>query len=172
MLELGRKLRENQAAAAGKTIPTDRPRHEIKYAGPQTVEAIRKVETALGVTLPASYRQFLLRHGAGGVVGADIAGILGEDPLAELSGQTYFETMRCRGEAALPLNAVVIRHDKQRLHTWCLDLSQLGDDGEANVRVVDYDGTMITVATSFESYLEQYLRYFMELRDYPAPDSV
>jgi hypothetical protein len=61
----------------------------FEWAGPATEQSVAALEIALGVPLPPSYREFLLRYGAGGIQAYEgISGIYDNDPCSMELGTT------------------------------------------------------------------------------------
>lgn len=136
--------------------------NEPEFFGPQSRESISTLETALGVTLPPSYVEFLETYGGGGVGDSSISGIFGGQPLMTNNGCTYGDTVRWRDEYGLPDHLVVIM-DQDGEEAVCLD-TQRTDGGEAAVVRVDLFGggtpkarTPRKEAASFAEFFENYL---------------
>jgi antitoxin YobK len=132
---------------------------KIEFSGPQSVEAVNELERALAVSLPKSYRDFLLRYGAGGTIGSWIAGIYDNAPLQPNDGFAYGETMRIRKDYGLPDWFVVVQSSAPDV-VWCLDTRKAkGTDHEAPVVLVDVTNGLKAeqVAPTFDAFFREYL---------------
>src|SRR5205085_9625590 len=69
---------------------------EVWIAGAAPDKAVARLERALGVQLPPSYRDFLTRFGAMTVAGSPISGIPDGEPLGEGTGWLYGDTLQFR----------------------------------------------------------------------------
>ena len=137
----------------------DAGRH-LAFYGPQIEEQIQQLETAFGVPLPPSYRNFLLRYGGGGEVGrSPIAGIYDGQPLLEGGGSLYGETMLARQEFQLPESLLVVFRDDDIGAIWALDVSNNVPGEESPVVSWDVPHGRIdrTIAPTFADFLRQYL---------------
>lgn len=137
----------------------------FEWAGPQSEESTLRLEDALGVTLPPSFRVFLSRYGAGGIrAWVGISGIYDNDPLSMHLGTTYADTMRARELWGLPAHLVVIERGDEHFPPLCLDTTTSGPDGE--YPVVGFWVTSRQVSTdsypSFADYFERSLEASLE----------
>lgn len=70
------------------------------FVGPIPEEKVREAEERLGVVFPASYREFLLRYGCGGIAALEFYGIGWGEPNA--APNVIFTTEAIRKSVALP----------------------------------------------------------------------
>ncbi len=94
-------------------VPRIEAGYEVCWYGAAGEEHIAAVERALGVELPAPLEAFIKERGGGGVVGADVSGVL---PNADSNqgGTLLADTLRCRSRYGLPSHLVVIYlHDDE-----------------------------------------------------------
>ena len=85
---------------------------EVWIAGAAPDKAVARLERALGVQLPPSYRDFLTRFGAMTVAGSPISGIPDGEPLGEGTGWLYGDTLQFRDEWQLPEHLLVVQPDE------------------------------------------------------------
>jgi len=97
------------------------------FLGPFSEEALEAAERLLGLSLPPSYREFLVRCGAGVIEGDEYLGLA---PTADGYGTVWY-TLAARRNG-LPPQLIVIQ-DRRNGTFYCLDTSQIGADGEAPV---------------------------------------
>jgi hypothetical protein len=138
----------------------------FEWAGPQTAASVAELERALGVTLPPSYRAFLLRYGAGGIRAQEgVSGISDDEPLSMALGTTYGDTIRARTDRGMPAHLIVIERGDEHFPPMCLDTAQPAPDGE--YPVVGFWLRSRTVSTdsyaSFAEYLEERLAALLEI---------
>jgi antitoxin YobK len=125
--------------------------------GACTLESIEKVEKALGVKFPPSYKQFCLRYGGGGPY-PGISGVDPVDPLnANLGQRVLGDTIRTREDYQIPRHLAVIYRDYETGSIWCLDTSKADDNGECPVASA-VDGIIQASHPNFEAFLIEYLR--------------
>lgn len=130
----------------------------VDEATPASPATIAAVEEAVGVRFPSSYREFLLRYGAGGPVGAEFCGIWNDVP-GEMSGANVVDVTLLARKEGLPKDYVVVKGPAEDGEIWCLDLSQEGA-GEAPVVFLErpYDPKFaVSQAKSFLEYLAMML---------------
>jgi hypothetical protein len=132
----------------------------VKWAGPASPEAIGRVEAALGVRFPASFRSLLLLTGGGGVRGFPISSVPSADPVALRCGTVYGDTLHYRESwvpRPLPPHLVVVQRDANDNEPFCLDTSRWSGE---ECPVVLYDlhaGTVRQIAPDFLAFYESYL---------------
>lgn len=101
------------------------------FSGGVSEEVVNKAEETLEAIFPKSYRDFLLRFGAGNFGFVDIYGLIDDDFYNSGIPDAVWYTLQLREEVNLPKNLVVI-HDTGGGELFCLDTSA------PNVRVVAY----------------------------------
>lgn len=130
--------------------------------GPAPNDQVAAAEAALGVTLPASYKAFLLAHNGGGVYDTSLYGVGGEEG---------FDLVRLNQRAReddvpehLVAFAATISGD-----LFCFDTSR-DEAGDAPVLVIDADeGKLLPVAASFLEWLDKLPRLEEELANQRGP---
>lgn len=129
---------------------------------PATTDQIAAAEAALGVSLPPSFRAFLLAHNGGGVYDTSIYGVAVEDDF-----DLVRINLRARQEELpdhLIAFAATLSHD-----VFCFDTSR-GLGGESPVMVIDADeGKLLPVADNFLAWLEKLPRLDAELQTTRGP---
>jgi SMI1 / KNR4 family. len=119
--------------------------HAGFFTGGTQENVIKEIENRLGVTLPNSYKWFLLRHGSGGVFGVDIIGV-GKSNQACV----VIETEKKR---KLGLNKELVVIEDCDEYIYCLDTSKLSN-GECPVISWDeYDGYDSIESNNFYEFL-------------------
>lgn len=130
----------------------------VEFYGPQKEESIEKLAMSLGTALPQSLKEFLRRHGGGGVTGEWISGIYEDQPLRPNTGSIYGDTVRSREMYGLPPDLVVIYCQDDEI-VWCLDTGTSDASGECPV--VSYDifdrAVAATIAPSFMAFFQEYV---------------
>jgi hypothetical protein len=130
---------------------------DVWIAGPQSEEAVAVLETKLGVHLPPSYRAFILRFGALGILESVVSGIIDNAPLARKAGTLYWETERYRSEHALPANLLVVQADEDE--PYCINTRTAAPDGEFPLVSYDLQSRHATrLAPSFGAWFAEWLR--------------
>lgn len=134
----------------------------VCFEGGATIEDIERVEAALHVAFPRSYREFLLNLGCGGLAGAEVCGILRGDPFRRAGGLVWSATTHAR-EDGLADQFVVIQQLSDRA-SYCLDLGRQAD-GECPVVLLETipERSVVVEAPSFGDWFEGYLRTHLEL---------
>ena len=137
------------------------------WFGPVPDGTIKKVERALGVRLPPSFREFVKQVGGGGPL--SISGIDPEEPLGdEGTPSLHYDTTTYREyeaddarEEPFPSHLLVVRRDPEDHYTFCLDLSAAPaatPDAEAPVVVYNTeDGSVERYAADFPAFYERLL---------------
>ena len=128
-------------------------------AGPVSVESVSKIEAALNIALPESYKVFLQRYGAFYVSNSALAGALEKNPLSEDGGMVYYETKEARRAIGLHPSLVVIHQDSNEWFV-CLDTSKMVN-GECPV--VEASGkTGMPIGEALEGNLSDYVVRFLK----------
>jgi len=133
--------------------------YEIFWLGAASPGEIDRLETLVGITLPESFRDFLARHGGGGIVDAEISGIENDDAARATGGTVWGDTQACRTRFGLPDGlAVVYFHDDETC--WAID-------GRGETRpVVSYNLPLRRIdreiAPDFEAFLRLHLGLYAE----------
>ncbi|MBM4072578.1 MAG: SMI1/KNR4 family protein [Planctomycetes bacterium] len=128
---------------------------EIWVAGPQPAPALAALEQALGVKLPPSYRDFVVRFGALTMQDSAVSGIMDEDAVNEGFGWLYGDTLRCRQEFGLPEHLLVVQPDEGA--PYCLDTRRPDASGEMPVVCYElHSGHERKIADDFASWLENW----------------
>lgn len=138
----------------------------IHVVGPRSETVVTSAESALGLTLPPTYRRFVTELGAASVGSEEIDGIIDED--FEHSGipDAIWYTLKLRSESSMPNNLVAIYSvgDGEIL---ALDTSRTGVDGEAPVVAWTPGGSrpsdhLEVVAPDFGTFLLERVRAAVE----------
>jgi len=130
---------------------------------PATAEAVDAVETQLSIKLPPSFSLWLQHYNGGTLYNTTIYGIEADDDfdLAEVN-------LRDRDEG-LPTHLVAFANALSG-DVYCFDTSLADDAGEAPVFLLDpEEGTLASVAASFNSWLERLPRLEAELAEVRGP---
>ena len=151
---------EERIRALVARIDTGLSADGIAWAGPASTEVISRVESALGVRFPNSFRTFLLLTGGGGVERFAISSIRSDDPLAIEYGTVYGDTLHYREPwvpKPLPGHLVVIQRDADDNEPFCLDTARW--TGQECPVVLYYPNTGRTerIAPDFLAFYERYL---------------
>lgn len=134
----------------------DQSRNDVFWQGGTSCESINKLESLLGLQLPASLKGFLHACGGGGVVEQELSGIEDNDPTLQHRGTIYGDTLRCREDYALPKHLIVIYLGADDV-VWCLDAS---DFDEEECPVVSFDvfsGSTRPFAINFFQFFAHYV---------------
>ncbi|GIK53273.1 MAG: SMI1/KNR4 family protein [Planctomycetaceae bacterium] len=128
-------------------------------AGPQSQGSVDRLESALGVRLPPSYREFIKTVGGISSATTTVSGIFAEDAIGEYAGGAYSDTMTLRAESGLPDNLLVI-YPSDGSFAWCLDLAQRDEVGETPVVLYECEQARITkkLFRSFAEFLQDFIR--------------
>jgi hypothetical protein len=135
---------------------------EVSWVGPSTDEAISTVETALGVNIRGSYRDFVLLTGGGGMDTLYISPIPKDEPLSGCYSDTlWYRESWCTHR--LPAHLVVIQRDLNDNEPTCLDTSVV-KDGENPVVLAYYQSTghIEKIADSFLKYYQKWLEPYFD----------
>jgi hypothetical protein len=138
----------------------------FEWAGRATEQSVAALEVALGVSLPPSYRAFLLRYGAGGLrAHKGISGLSDQEACSMELGTTYGDTHRMRTERGMPSHLIVIERGDEHFPPMCL--GTLRPDANGEYPVVAFWLTSRTVSTdsypTCADYLEQSLAADLEV---------
>jgi hypothetical protein len=130
--------------------------HDIWEAGPATPDAVRKIEEALGTSLPPSYVSFLLSHGSIVIHDTVVSGVTGGDQIRDGRGTALYDTDTLRSGSALPAGFLVIGPHQDG--GYCLDLGRRRPDAECPV--VNYEMGSIQhekpVGDTFEDWIVEF----------------
>lgn len=117
---------------------------------------ISALESAFGIALPPSYRQFLARVGAFSIGDELIAGIINGDALLMEGGSVYAETHWVRKDYALPDTLLVINPNDEAPH--CIDFSTANRAGEMDIVCYQLNtGSAALVAKGFDQWLHKWV---------------
>ena len=120
-----------------------------KFSGPMPAASVAAAEKALGVTFPASYRDFLLRFGAGNFGSFDVFGLTDPEFAAPHVPNAVWYTLQER-KSGLPPALVALATDFMGTLV-CLDTGSLSGD-EAPV-VSWKEGKITPLAATFSLFL-------------------
>lgn len=102
------------------------------FVGERPKSLISKAEQALDLQFPASYRDYLLRYGAGSFGAEEIYGVIGDDFEHSSVPDAIWYTLGERSKYRLPVHLVVI-YDTGGEETFCLDFSKMNEHNEPAV---------------------------------------
>jgi hypothetical protein len=102
------------------------------FEGPKSADLIAMAEAALGLSLPPTFRRFLLTLGAGNFGYAEFYGVLHSDFTNSSVPDCVWLTVRERHEYGLP-GALDHVYDVGDGSSYFLDTAQRGSDGESPV---------------------------------------
>ncbi len=129
---------------------------DVWIAGPQSEQAIAELERALGVKLPPTFRQFLLRFGSFRILDSNVSGIIDNKPLARGAGRLYWDTQCFRREHELPDHLLVVQADEDA--PYCLDTSATTRGGEFPLICYDLQSRqMERMAPNFGAWFLEWL---------------
>jgi len=128
---------------------------DVWVSGPATPEQVSQLELQLGVSLPASYRRFLLSVGALSLHESVVAGIIEQDPLAESGGSLFGETSRSRQDEHFPTTLLVVQPDDEA--PYCLDTSARSGEEMPVVCYQVHTRSAMQIASSFEDWLRLFV---------------
>jgi hypothetical protein len=130
---------------------------EVWVAGPQSEQAVAELEKAVGVRMPPSYRNFLLRFGSVGILDSVVSGIVNNKPLAPGTGHLHWDTQWFRREFELPTHLLVVQHDEDA--PYCLDTRRADADGEFPLVCYELRSEHVErIAPSFAAWFMDWLR--------------
>jgi cell wall assembly regulator SMI1 len=143
-----------QIRAAGK---------EPDFYGPQSADSVDRLGSLLGVKLPPSYRDFLMRYGGG----YGLIGLYRDQPELRELGCLVGDTERMREVYNLPPQFLPVEESTLG-GIYCLDASSPDPDGEYPVILITIGpGRQLThrlrVANSFGEYLQDLLEGRLEV---------
>lgn len=127
------------------------------FAGNRSESLIKEAEKALGITFPETYRQFLLKYGAGNFGGSEIYGIIDENFINSSIPDGIWFTLIERKKICLPQNLVVI-YSTGDGDLVCLDT---GKNRESPV-IIFQPGVPLELQRG-EVISEDFGRFFLEL---------
>lgn len=138
------------------TVTIEAAGHEVFWYGPANPDQITSLEARLGAALPRSFSSFLTLRGGGGVIGAEVSGIWGDD---DGGGTVWGDTAACRKVHALPDGLAVIYFHGDEV-CWCLDLTS--SEGAAPVVSYALHGQRIDrqIAPDFATFLRLHLNLY------------
>ena len=126
---------------------------------------ISKMEKLLGVTLPTSFREFVLLKGGGGLEAFFILGVTSKGDLSD-GGTVSCVSNRLREEwvaSPLPSHLVPVQLDEDYLQPFCLDTSRM-KRGECPVVVYALGGGETEdVAPNFVTFFEKYTAPYFKM---------
>jgi len=131
---------------------------EIEFSGPVDDAKIREAESALGVTFPPSYRDYLRRYGAMEVDGRSFGGLSAAAAVGSVGDVVAF-TRHARADHGLPVRYVAIDFQDGDAFL-CIDTGRQDADGESPLVLVEPVGLAQRgpdVAQGLVDYLTRYL---------------
>lgn len=110
---------------------------DIDAVGEIDESLIIKAEAILNVKFPPSYRDFLKTFGTADWYGTEIYGLIDEDFVNSTIPDMVWKTAKMR-KHGLPEHLIVIG-DVGNGDLYCLDLKDVGSDGECSVTIWDHE---------------------------------
>ncbi|TDQ73897.1 SMI1/KNR4 family protein [Sphingobacterium yanglingense] len=138
---------------------------DISWIGASDNAAIQTLETALGVNISGSFRDFILQTGGGGLADLYISSISKDEPLSGCYDDTiYYKEDWCPHK--LPDHLIVIQRDFDDNEPMCLD-SSVVINGENPVVLYYYQSTgeIEKIADSFSDYYHEFLTPYFDNND-------
>lgn len=131
------------------------------FAGPMPPESVAAAEKTLGVTFPASYKDFLLRFGAGNYGSFEVFGLPDTECATPRVPNAVWYTLQER-KSGLPPALVTIGADDEET-VYCLDTAATaGNDAP----VVSWNaGKTLPLSPSFSSYFRDAVEIEAEEED-------
>lgn len=105
---------------------------ELFFGGKMPKEIVDKAEKDIGITFPHSYRTFLEKYGYGGVNSLDINGVTQYNFQDSGQGGVVWRILEERKSFSFPFHLIPI-YDVGEGTTYCLDTSQMNEEGECPV---------------------------------------
>jgi len=133
--------------------------YELFWFGSTTDDQIELLEKALASRLPDSFKRFLKSYGGGGVVGAEISGIEGNNAANDSGGTVLGDTKDSRQRYKLPPHLVVIYYHDDEV-CWCLDTSRMSNN---ECPVVSYNIFKKEVDKEIESDFSTFFKKHLSL---------
>ena len=113
---------------------------ELDFSGKQSLSTIESAEKVLGYKFPHSYRVFLEKYGCGGIDGMELYGLIEDEefsveniPFVAVPNMVW-TTLKRNRDFGHPLYLLIIYNIGEG-STYCLDTSQMNDEGECPVVV-------------------------------------
>jgi len=131
----------------------------VFWLGPCSNAVVSRLETQLGLLLPATFREFLMTTGGGEVAASVLSGVESGDPSLEHAGTVWGDTVRCRQEFGLPSHLIVVYFAEEEI-CWCLD--SRGRDSAGECPVVSYSIHRRVVEKELASDFGEFLRELID----------
>jgi cell wall assembly regulator SMI1 len=103
-----------------------------RFVGPRSTELVQQAEDALGVTFPPTFREFVLRLGAGGFGGQEFFGVTTANFERSAVPNGVWLTLDERNSCGLPKEFIIIS-DTGYGEYYAIDLSQTNASGESPI---------------------------------------
>jgi antitoxin YobK len=129
--------------------------HLANFAGPKSESLILKAEMALGLTFPASYRQFLREFGCGSIAGAEFYGVIDDDFVNSSVPDAVWLTLDERRASNAPATLVLIGSTGDGGY---FGLDCAAENGFGEFPVIEWwndEGEQVLVANNFGEYFLQ-----------------
>ena len=133
-----------------------------------SASTVEELEKCLDVTLPPSYKDFLLEVGMAYFPGQRIfSGILNDKVGERNLGEVYGDTLDARNKDGVPHHLIPINARDESWHYYCLDTSKVDENGECPVVSYNYMDHQIE-AVFDPSYKEFFWRWVKMWLDDPG----
>lgn len=140
---------------------------EADFVGTRSEELVELAASALGLTFPPTYREFLLRLGAGDIAGAEFYGVITADFVNSGVPDAIWLAMRHRNTSQLPKSLVMVYTYGEG--TYCaIDTSQRIANGESPI--VIWDPGLSLPDDKLEVVAEDFGRFFYKTIEYMLRD--
>jgi hypothetical protein len=142
-----------------------------RFVGPRPPELVRKAEVALGIAFPPTFREFVLRFGAGGFAGQEFFGITSANFETSTVPNGVWLTLDNRKSWGLPEQFVIVSDLGDGAY-YAIDVSKKNASGE-NPVVLFYPGAWDpkteppiseVVAEDFGAFLLEQVQWGLEGR--------
>ena len=126
-----------------------------RFLGSRDPALVAAAETAIGSIFPPTYREFVMRKGAGYFAGIEFYGVTGDNFETSEIPNGIWLTLQLRREGAIPLNLLVIADAGDGAY-YCLDLR-----AEGECPVVIYEPAIPATPQHLEKVAENFGEFFL-----------
>jgi len=139
---------------------------ELDFCGEQSLSTISAGEVALGLKFPETYKYFLKKCGCGGFDGVEVYGIIKDESFAKKNmpvvgvPNIVWSTLQWHRDFNHPLYLPIIYNVGEGT-LYCLDTSQMNDEGECPVVAWPIGGYEETPV--LEIVAEDFGKFFLDL---------
>ena len=141
-------------------IFTNFNKQEITFDGPKSDNVIKEAEQVLDIKFPNTYKKFLQEYGFGGIGSFLISGIRENSIDKVISTGVVWKNIKNRKELNQPKHLIVLESVGEGT-LYCLDTSQMNDEGECPVVAWPLGGYEETPV--LEIVAEDFGKFFLDL---------